>query len=59
MEYAGFCKSMEYLLGLGFVVKTFVSDRQSAIAKHMREKLSNIIHYFDIWHLKKSMFTWS
>ncbi|CAB3991552.1 Hypothetical predicted protein [Paramuricea clavata] len=37
MEYAGFCKSMEYLLGLGLVVKTFVSDRHSAIAKHMRE----------------------
>ncbi len=40
MEYAGFCQSMEYLLGLGLVVKTFVSDRLFAIAKHMREKLS-------------------
>ena len=57
MEYAGFCQSMEYLLGLGLVVKTFVSDRHSAIAKHMREKLSSITHYFDIWHLKKSMST--
>ena len=35
MEYAGFCKSLEYLLGL--VVKTFVSDRHSAIAKHERK----------------------
>ena len=59
MEYAGFCKSLEYLLGLGLVVKTFVSDRHSAIAKHMREKFSNITHNFDIWHLKKSMFTLS
>ena len=56
MEYAGFCQSMEYLLGLGLLVKTFVSDRHSTITKHMREKLSNITHYFDIWHLKKSMF---
>ena len=56
MEYAGFCQSMEYLLGLGLLVKTFVFDRHSTIAKHMREKLSNITHYFDIWHLKKSMF---
>ena len=35
MEYASFCKSLEYLLGL--VAKTFVSDRHSAIAKHVRE----------------------
>ena len=33
MEYASFCQSMEYLLGLGLVVKTFISDRHSAIAK--------------------------
>jgi hypothetical protein len=54
MEYEGFCRSMEYLLTL-VAVKTFVSDRHSSITKHMREKLSDIIHYFDIWHLKKSM----
>ena len=53
MEYTGFVRSMEYLLSLGLVFKTFVSDRHSAIAKHMREKLPNIKHYFDIWHLKK------
>ena len=55
MEYEGFCRSMEYLLGLGLVIKTFVSDRHLAIAKHMKEKLTHITHYFDIWHLKKSM----
>ena len=55
MEYAGFCRSFEYLLGLGLVIKMFVSDRHATIAKHMRQKLSKITHYFDIWHLKKSM----
>ena len=54
MEYEGFCRSMEYLLSL-IAVKTFVSDRHSSITKHMREQLPQIIHYFDIWHLKKSM----
>ena len=54
MEYHGFVKCMEYLLGCGLLVKTFVSDRHTVIAKHMREKLANIKHYFDIWHLKKS-----
>ena len=55
MEYAGFCRSMGYLLGLGLVLKTFISDRHSAITKHMKENLSDITHYFDVWHLKKSM----
>jgi len=36
-------------------LKTFISDRHSGIAKHMREKLTTIKHYFEIWHLKKSM----
>ncbi|XP_028414075.1 uncharacterized protein LOC114537143 [Dendronephthya gigantea] len=53
MEYHGFVRSIEYLLGCGLIMKTFVSDRHTAIAKHMREKLANLNHYFDIWHLKK------
>ena len=53
MEYHGFVRSMQYLLDCGLLVKTFVSDRHTAIAKHMREKLANIKHYFDIWHLKR------
>ena len=48
MEYHGFVKCMEYLLGCGLLVKTFVSDRHTVIAKHVREKLANIKHYFDI-----------
>ena len=57
MEYAGFSRSTEYRLGLGLLLKTFISDRHSAISKHMREKLSDMHHYFDIWHLKKSMYS--
>jgi solute carrier family 8 (sodium/calcium exchanger) len=55
MEYHGFVRCMEYLLGTGLLIKTFVSDGNSGIAKYMREKLTTIKHYFDIWHLKKSM----
>ena len=54
MEYHGFVRCMEYILGCGLLLNTFVSDRDSAIAKHMREKLAGIKHYFDLWHLKKS-----
>ena len=32
-----------------------MSDRHASITKHMREELTNITHYFNIWHLKKSM----
>ena len=45
---------MEYILGHALLMNTFVSDQHSAIAKHMREKLAHIKHYFDLWHLKKS-----
>ena len=54
MEYAGFQRCMAYLLGPGLAIGTFISDRHLSIAKHMREKLSNITHYFDLWHIKKS-----
>ena len=55
MEYHGFVRCMDYLLGTGLLVKMFISDRHSGISKHMKEKLIGIKHYFDIWHLKKSM----
>ena len=53
MEYAGFQRCMAYLLGSGLAIGTFISDRHLSIAKHMREKLSNITHYFDLWYIKK------
>lgn len=53
MEYMAFNQCMTYLLGIGLGISTFISDRHTGIAKHMREKLGNIKHYFDLWHLKK------
>ena len=54
MEYEGFQSCINYLLCTGLVISTFVSDRHKSIAKHMRQNLKNITHYFDLWHLKKS-----
>ena len=54
MEYEDFNRSIDYLIGREIVISTFVSDRHSSIAKHMREKKTDIVHYFDLWHLKKS-----
>lgn len=56
MEYAGFQRAMKHLLDSGFEISALVSDRHLSIAKHMREQLPMITHYFDLWHLKKSKF---
>ncbi|KAK3755170.1 hypothetical protein QZH41_010695 [Actinostola sp. cb2023] len=55
MEYMGFQRSMTFLLGTGISISTFISDRHTGIAKHMREQLTKITHYFDLWHLKKKI----
>ena len=55
MEYVGFTRCMDNAFKNGLDITTFVSDRHPTIAKHMREKLDNVTHYFDLWHLTKSM----
>ena len=45
---------MDFLLGCGVVISTFISDRHTQIASRMKNVLKNITHYFDLWHLKKS-----
>ena len=53
MEFMGFKACMDYLIGYGLLLTAFVSDRHVSIAAYMRKSLTNITHYFDIWHLKK------
>lgn len=53
MEYLGFQRCFAYLSDCGIKISTFISDRHTSIAKHMREKLKEVVHYFDLWHLKK------
>ncbi|XP_015765439.1 PREDICTED: uncharacterized protein LOC107344300 [Acropora digitifera] len=55
MEFMGFKQCMEYLLGCGITITTFISDRHTSIASHMKKVLTHIIHYFDIWHLKEKI----
>ena len=57
MEFLAFKLCMEHLIGLNLLITTFVSDRHTAIAKHMKEVLKKIIHYFDLWHIKKSKYS--
>ena len=54
MEYLAFQNCMQYLLGCGLPIGALITDRHMSIAKHMREQLPQITHYFDLWNLKKS-----
>ncbi|XP_015751817.1 PREDICTED: uncharacterized protein LOC107331715 isoform X2 [Acropora digitifera] len=55
MEFMAFKQCMNYLIGYGLLITTFISDRHVSIASHMKKVLTGIIHYFDIWHLKKKI----
>ncbi|CAB4026779.1 PREDICTED: uncharacterized protein LOC107331715 isoform X3 [Paramuricea clavata] len=55
MEFMSFKLCMDYMIAYGLTITTFISDRHTSIAKHMRTVLKNIVHYFDIWHLKKKI----
>ncbi|XP_068747225.1 uncharacterized protein [Montipora capricornis] len=55
MEFMGFQKCMDFLVGFGIVIAAFISDRHTQIASHMKNVLSHITHYFDLWHLKKKI----
>ena len=54
MEFMGFKECINFLLGYGIIITSFISDRHVSIASHMKKVLTGITHYFDIWHLKKS-----
>lgn len=63
MEFLGFKEAFTFLLGTGMIIKSFVSDRHTSIAKWMREDCPKkceelgkpvVQHYFDIWHIGKS-----
>jgi len=54
MEFMAFKQCMNYLIGYGLLITTFILDRHVSIASHMKKVLTQITHYFDIWHLKKS-----
>lgn len=65
MEAYGHKKAMRYLLDTEMVIKSFISDRHTSIAKWMREECPKLCkelnkpiinHYFDLWHIAKSKF---
>lgn len=53
MEGAKRC--FQYLLNLGLSIAVFVSDRHRGIAKWIQEDHPETKHYFDIWHVARSI----
>ena len=63
MEFTSHQKAFALLLGTAMILKAFISDRHSQIAKRMRDEFSKkckelgkpvIDHFFDLWHIGKS-----
>lgn len=63
MEFLAFQKAFTFLLGTGMIIKSFISDRHTSIAKWMREDCAAkctelgkpvVKHFFDLWHIAKS-----
>ena len=63
MEFTGHQKAFAFLLGTAMIIKAFISDRHSQIAKWMRVKCPQkckelgkpvIDHFFDLWDIGKS-----
>ena len=54
-ELEGAKRCFAYLHGVGLLIAVFVSDRHRGIAKWVREKCLHTVHYFDIWHVARSV----
>lgn len=54
-ELEGAKRCFQYLQQLGLKVSVFVSDRHRGIAKWIREVCKETTHYYDIWHVARSV----
>lgn len=55
MELQGAKNCFAYLNNAGIIVNVFVSDRHKGIAKWIRETQPSTSHFFDIWHVVRSV----
>ena len=55
MELEGAKRSFHFLSIMGLPIRTFISDRHRGIAKWIRECQPNTRHFFDIWHIARSI----
>ncbi|XP_064191596.1 uncharacterized protein LOC135254919 [Anguilla rostrata] len=55
MEKEGLKRSLQFLEESGLTVGCLVTDRHPQIQKYIREEKPAVIHYYDVWHVAKSM----
>ncbi|CAN8017600.1 unnamed protein product, partial [Ixodes persulcatus] len=55
MEKEGLVRSLDFLKKKDITVRSLTTDRHRFIGKHMREQEPAILHYFDVWHVSKSI----
>lgn len=55
MELLGVQKCFGFLQESKVKVTQFVSDRHRGVAKWLRESLPTVQHYYDIWHVARSI----
>ena len=55
MELEGAKRSFGFLKSVGLSISVFISDRHRGIAKWIRESQPRCAHFFDIWHIARSI----
>ncbi|KAM7291272.1 uncharacterized protein ISCGN_027845 [Ixodes scapularis] len=55
MEKEGLVRSLDFLKKKDITVRSLTTDRHRSIGKHMREQEPGILHYFDVWHVSKTL----
>jgi hypothetical protein len=55
MELQGAKQCFDVLLLAGLAISVFISDRHLGIAKWIREYQPKTSHFYDIWHIARSI----
>ena len=55
MELEGAKRCFAKLLDEGVCIPEFVSDRHTGLSKWLREQHPEVAHYYDRWHVAKSI----
>ena len=56
MEKEGFIRGVKFFEDQDLDIKLLVTDRHTAIAKWIREKLPDVEYKYDAWHVAKSKY---
>lgn len=55
MELQGAKNCFNFIRRAGVAISEFISDRHRGIAKWIRESQTDTSHYYDIWHVARSI----